>query len=57
MKTETEIKRFLEMLREKQKEYKPYEVGKKKGLDYSGEIMALEWVLDLETKNMEGLPI
>ena len=56
MKTEEEIRLYLEFLKEKQKSYKPYEVGRKKGLDFSGEIMALEWVLEIP-ENMEGLPL
>jgi hypothetical protein len=56
MKTEREIIKFLEILLEKQKLYKPYD-GKKKGLDFSGEIFALQWVLDLDQKNMEGITL
>jgi hypothetical protein len=57
MKTEIDIRKFLEMLEEKQKSYKPYEIGKKKGMDFNGEILALKWVLDLDVENMEGVPL
>ena len=45
MKTEKEIRLFLDMLKEKQKLYQPYEIPSKRCMDFSGEIFALKWVL------------
>lgn len=57
MRIEKDIREFLKMLEEKQKLYKPYEIKSKRGLDYSGEILALKWVLEEEHENVQGVAI